>query len=242
MYNLGTPTIQEVADFNAEQDASDIKAGNVTDLINVVCARNNNQRQQIRSSYKQIYNVELLSDIKATATGNFAKIMEALLTKSVDLYKMEFYEGLLENDTNDDLFVEFLLFLYTRDLSEIRECYQQMPNKNDDSEKNFKILSTVIEEAQKLHSLESAFIKKFGGEQGEDVESLLKALGNKNDFLAKRLLKLLTGLQTGDHELFRFLISRAEIDLVDVKMTFEKLFGKTVKSYFQVSIFMFEVF
>jgi len=59
------------------------------------------------------------------------------------------------------------------------------------------------------------------------------------DFFATRLYKSMKGLGTNDTALIRLMISRSEIDLVQVKEVFKAKYKKTLYSFIKVSIACF---
>ncbi|CAK9305071.1 unnamed protein product [Gordionus sp. m RMFG-2023] len=88
----GRGTIVPAPNFNAQADAkvlrSALKGGGTKDkrVIGIVAGRSNAQRQQIREAYRQQYtkllisNRDLLKDIKGDTSGNYEKLLVALMT------------------------------------------------------------------------------------------------------------------------------------------------------------------
>ncbi|CAK9305069.1 unnamed protein product [Gordionus sp. m RMFG-2023] len=89
----GRGTIVPAPNFNPQADAeilrSALKGPGTKDkrVIDVIAGRNNDQRQQIREAYKQQYKKllsdrDLIKDIEGDTTGNYQKLLVALLTPS----------------------------------------------------------------------------------------------------------------------------------------------------------------
>lgn len=60
---------------------------------------------------------------------------------------------------------------------------------------------------------------------------------NKAAHFARQLQKTMKGLGTDDDTLLRVVISRCEIDMVQIKEEFEKLTGQTLEQFIAVGIF-----
>lgn len=54
---------------------------------------------------------------------------------------------------------------------------------------------------------------------------------DKYEFFAKRLHRSMAGIGTNDNQLIRIIVTRAEIDLADVKYAFARKFGKSLRSW-----------
>lgn len=61
--------------------------------------------------------------------------------------------------------------------------------------------------------------------------AIVKCTSNKAEFFASQLKKSMQGAGTNDRQLIRLMITRCEIDLQDIKIAFERKYGKTLRSY-----------
>ena len=65
----------------------------------------------------------------------------------------------------------------------------------------------------------------------------VRCVKNKFNHFARQLQKTMKGLGTDDDTLVRVVVSRCEIDMVQIKEEFEKLTGQTLQQYIAVSCF-----
>lgn len=65
----------------------------------------------------------------------------------------------------------------------------------------------------------------------------MRCVKNKAAHFARQLQKTMKGLGTDDDTLLRVVISRCEIDMVQIKEEFEKLTGQTLEQFIAVGIF-----
>lgn len=102
----------------------------------------------------------------------------------------------------------------------------------------YEICSQVAQQYQQIagHSLEKAIKKEFSGDIKNGLLAILKYSMNKSEFFAELLHKSMVGLGTNDSQLIRLLVTRCEIDLNDIKTTFQQKYGKSLRSWIDVSI------
>lgn len=100
-------------------------------------------------------------------------------------------------------------------------------------QRNYDQLKLICEEYKKMtgHSLEKAIKKEFSGDVMEGLMAIVQCVSNKHEFFAHRLKKSMAGIGTNDRQLIRLIVSRSEIDLQDIKTVFERLHGKSLKSW-----------
>jgi annexin A7/11 len=66
------------------------------------------------------------------------------------------------------------------------------------------------------------------------VLSTVKIIRNRPAFFAERLELAMKGLGTDDDALIRIIVSRCEIDLVNTKVEYERVYHKTLHSSVEV--------
>lgn len=66
----------------------------------------------------------------------------------------------------------------------------------------------------------------------------VKSVRNKAAFFAERLYESMAGMGTKDRALIRIMVTRCEVDVVDIKNAFQSKYGKTLESFISVSGFI----
>ncbi|XP_073831772.1 annexin B11 [Musca autumnalis] len=61
--------------------------------------------------------------------------------------------------------------------------------------------------------------------------AICRCVNNKAEYFASRLHKSMAGIGTNDKQLIRVIITRCEIDMADIKAAFERMYGKSLKSW-----------
>ncbi|TDG39577.1 hypothetical protein AWZ03_014003 [Drosophila navojoa] len=297
--NEGTPTLLPAQVFDPVKDAHDLRKamkGFGTDedkLIEIICRRNNEQRQEIQRQYKTHFGKDLIEDIKGETSGNFQKLLVGLLRPIVDYYCAELNDAMAGLGTDEEVLIEILCTLSNVEIHTIKNQYLRLfgahleselksetsgnfkrllislcaaardesgrvdPNKakedarellkagelrvgTDESmfnmilcQRNYQQLKLIFQEYESItgHSLEKAIKKEFSGDIMEGLIAIYKCVTNKAEYFASRLHKSMAGIGTNDKQLIRVIITRCEIDLADIKVAFERLYGKSLKSW-----------
>uniref|UniRef100_A0A8C5HDT4 Annexin n=1 Tax=Gouania willdenowi TaxID=441366 RepID=A0A8C5HDT4_GOUWI len=99
--------------------------------------------------------------------------------------------------------------------------------------RNRNHLLRVFEEYQKIsgRDIEESIKREMSGCLEEVFLAIVKSMRNRPAFFAERLYKSMKGLGTTDSVLIRIMVSRAEIDMLDIKEQFLKMYGKTLHSF-----------
>ncbi|XP_072227452.1 annexin A4 [Leuresthes tenuis] len=190
-------------------------------LIDILASRTNDEIQAINAVYKKEYEKSLEEAVCGDTSGMFQRVLVSLLTagrdqgNSVDEAQAskdakDIYEAGEARWGTDE--VKFLTVLCVR-------------NQNH--------LLRVFEEYQKIsgRSIEDSIKREMSGCLEDVFLAIVKCMRNKSAFFAERLYKSMKGLGTTDSVLIRIMVSRAEIDMLDIKAQFLKMYGKTLHSF-----------
>ncbi|XP_037919324.1 annexin B11 isoform X2 [Hermetia illucens] len=299
MYPFGTPTVVPAASFDPVKDANDLRKamkGFGTDedtLINIICRRSNEQRQEIHRQYKTHFGKDLIEDVKSETSGNFEKLLVALLRPIVEFYVAELNAAMAGIGTDEDVLIEILCTLSNAEIHTIKNAYLRsygahleselksetsgnfkrllvsLCNGNRDEsgrtdvtaaqqdarellkagelrvgtdestfnmilcQRNYQQLRLIFAEYEKMtgHTLEHAIRNEFSGDIMDGLIAIYKCVTNKSEYFASRLHKSMAGIGTNDNQLIRVIVSRCEIDMHDIKVAFERLYGKSLRSW-----------
>lgn len=64
----------------------------------------------------------------------------------------------------------------------------------------------------------------------------MKSVRDRPAFYAEKLYKSMKGLGTDEHTLTRVMVSRSEIDMVQIKQSFQSHYGKSLASFIKVEL------
>lgn len=102
-------------------------------LIKVVANVTNNQRQQIKSTYKTMYGRDLIEDIKSECHGKFEDALVDLFKDPLTYDCEALHDALKGAGTNEDTLIEIIISRPTPVLAQIKQKYKQL--YGDDLEK-----------------------------------------------------------------------------------------------------------
>lgn len=204
---------------------SDVKAlhtamkgiGTDTDtLTEIIATRPPQVLTQIKSKYKETYNIDLSQAIKNEISGTFEQVIEAMLNCErkeftyPDIGICRTDAGLLYDagegkvGTDESVFIKILTTKSPVEIMYIAQFYQ---------EKSGNTLVQAIE-------------KEFSGNTEKALVSLVMAITNLPEFFARRIKKSMEGFGRNDDMLIRLLISRDEIDMEMVKKEYKRLYNE----------------
>lgn len=67
------------------------------------------------------------------------------------------------------------------------------------------------------------------------IDLIVQYTKNKVTYLAQQLFLTMDGAGTRDHSLIRLIISRCEIDLGDIKLEYQRIYGRSLSTDVSVS-------
>ncbi|XP_018790123.1 PREDICTED: annexin B10-like [Bactrocera latifrons] len=125
-----TPTVVPAAPFDASADAQALRAamkGFGTDedeIINILTARTNAQRQQIRAQFETELGRDLIKDLKSELGGKFEDVILALMTPPVEYLCKQLHNAMAGMGTDEETLVEILCTKTNEEMHEIVAAYE----------------------------------------------------------------------------------------------------------------------
>jgi len=211
----------------AQFDATCLKnaiAGAGTDedcLLEIFITRSNEELKQIKEAYHTLFKKELEKDVKGDTSGDFMRLCVSLLTGNRDQ----------SNNTDPAAAAKEAGDLYKAGEGKIgtdEEKFNQIF-----CARNFAQLNLIFNEYSKISKkdIEKAVDSEMSGYLRVGMLGIIKTARNKPAYFAELLHASMKGAGTNDKALIRLILSRCEIDMVEIKKEFQTKYGKSLKSW-----------
>lgn len=190
-------------------------------LLGLLCLRTNEQLNEMKKAYKEKYETELEEDVGQDFAEEFRSLIFGII-----------YAGRDESPEVD-------LELVQEDIDNLQGCDG---GAGGTKEEHFQ---ACLEERSWIHlrrlfnsykdvageTMES-FIGKsevYSDVMKESYITVVKIIRNEADFYAERLRESIEGIGTDDETLISTIVLRSEIDLVDIIMKYEVIYGTSLE-------------
>lgn len=190
-------------------------------LIEILSTKSNHEIKAIKEEYKKAFGKELEADINGDTSGDFKRLLISLVQGNRDessapdanqaaadaqaLYKAG--EGKIGTDES-----KFNQILATR---------------------SFPQLKLIFDEYKKIskRDLIQAIDSEMSGWVKDGMIAVVKSAIDRPAYFAERLYLSMKGAGTDDRTLIRVMLTRCEIDMVEIKEAFQKKYGKTLAKF-----------
>ncbi|BFZ17663.1 hypothetical protein BsWGS_20702 [Bradybaena similaris] len=197
-----------------------------TALIEILCTRTNAQIHAITAVYKLMYGKKLEDDIISETSGHFRKL---LVSMSVG--------GRQENQPVD----------LNKARADAQRLYDAGERRwgTDENTFNMILASQSYEQCRAVfaeygqiakHDIEHAISKEMSGDVAKGMITIVRMIRSKHSYFADRLYHSMKGLGTDDRTLIRIIVTRCEVDMKQIKVEFQRLFGKTLEAFIRDDI------
>ncbi|GCC31087.1 hypothetical protein chiPu_0009542 [Chiloscyllium punctatum] len=189
-------------------------------LIEILCTRGNQQIRDIVRCYKEELGRDLEKDLKKDTSGHFRRLLISMSqgnrdeNQTVDMAKatadaerlFRAGEGKLGTDEST-----FNMILATRSFPQLRATIQEYGRLSK-------------------RELLKAVDREFSGDVRDGMHAIVQCVVNRPAFFAEKLYKAMKGVGTSDSTLIRCIVTRSEVDLVQIKQAFWEKYQKTLRS------------
>lgn len=197
--------------------------GTATDddtLVEILVALSNREIFDVNQKYLKNYGRSLEKDLKSETSGNFKKLLVSLANGTRDESHDDLYSAKLDAAVLKRAGVD----RWGTDASTFNRIFCL---------RNFDQLRIIAQEYFLItgHPLEKDIQKEFSGEHEDGLLAIWIYANNRPEFFARCIYKSMAGLGTNDKSLIRLVVTRCEVDLLDIKEEFERKYDKTLKSF-----------
>jgi len=190
-------------------------------LIEILCTTTNHEIRTIRAAYETTYRSSLEKDLIGDTSGNFRRLLVSLCTGNRD-------ESYAVDHTAAAQDAQALLRA-----GELRLGTDESTFNAILCSRSYPQLQQIFSEYQRQtgNDFEKAIKKEFSGDIESGLLAIVKSVRSKAAFFAERLHDSMAGMGTKDKALIRIMVTRCEVDMVDIKNAFQAKYGKTLESF-----------
>lgn len=205
-----------------------IKGAGTTEstLTEIFASRSNKQIKAMSEAYLAETKRAMLQDLKGEVSGEYGKALLILAegkrdeSTQVDAVKAKadakaLYEaGEKKWGTDEDKFIDIL-------------CHRSVP----------QLRQTLVEYKEiSKKTLQESIESEMSGKVEDLLVAVVKCVKNVPAYLAEQLFKSMKGAGTTESTLTRIIVSRSEVDLLDIKAEYKKLFGHSLYSQLESEV------
>lgn len=188
-------------------------------LIEMMCVQTNGEIRRFLATYQQVFNKRLEHDLREDKSGNFKKLLQILCEFSRD-----------ESGTTD-------LKAAATEAAQLQKIFKKSSvDKKTILEmlatRSFQQIKLIGEEYERLTKvpLDKAIKKNISDSLKKALVAIVRFARNPSEYYARRINKALGNHQMDERAISRLIVARSEVDLLDIKDEFKRIFRKTLKS------------
>uniref|UniRef100_A0AAX7U6N5 Annexin n=1 Tax=Astatotilapia calliptera TaxID=8154 RepID=A0AAX7U6N5_ASTCA len=195
------------AQFDASELREAIKGAGTDEacLIEILSSRSNSEIQEIARIYKAEYGKSLEDSISSDTSGHFRRLLVSLCQVASAHFKL-YAAGENKVGTDESQFNAILCARSKPHLRAVFQEYQHMCGKD----------------------IEKSICGEMSGNLESGMVAVVKCIKNTPGYFAERLNKAMKGAGTKDRTLIRIMVSRSEVDMLDIRQEYLKTYGKSL--------------
>ncbi|TNN78496.1 Annexin A11 [Liparis tanakae] len=216
-------TLKTPTEFDASELHFAIKGAGTDEacLIEILSSRSNAEIKEINRIFKQEHKKSLEDAISGDTSGHFRRLLISLAQGNRDerpnvdisLAKQDaqalYAAGENKLGTDESKFNAILCARSKPHLRAVFLQYQQMTGRD----------------------IEKSINREMSGDLESGMLAVVKCIKNTNAYFAERLYKAMKGAGTKDTTLIRIMVSRSEVDMLDIRQEYVKNYGKSLYTH-----------
>ncbi|XP_037127770.1 annexin A4-like isoform X2 [Syngnathus acus] len=216
-------TLKSPSAFDASEIHDAIKGAGTDEacLIEILSSRSNAEIKEISRIYKTEYKKSMEDAISSDTSGHFRRLLISLA------------QGNRDERPNVDVSLA---------KQDAQALYAAGENKLGTDESKFNAilcarskyhLRAVFMEYQKMcgRDIEKSISREMSGDLESGMLAVVKCIKNTTAYFAERLYKAMKGAGTKDTTLIRIMVSRSEVDMLDIRKEYVKNYGKSLYTH-----------
>ncbi|XP_065903186.1 annexin A4-like [Dysidea avara] len=190
-------------------------------LIEILCTRNASEIAAVKEQFKKDYGRDLEKDVISETSGHFKRLLVSMLSGYRDP----------DGPVDKEKAKADAQALYKA--GEARWGTDESKFNTILASRSFTQLRAVFEEYSKIckYDIEKSIEREMSGDLKTGMVTIVKCVRDKSGYFAERLYKSMKGLGTDDHTLIRVMVTRCEVDMLQIKTKFLRTYGKTLGSF-----------
>lgn len=190
-------------------------------LIEILCTRSNSQIAEIKYHYKRLFDKDLEDAVSSETSGHLKRVLvsQTLCNRSEE---WEIDYDLAEKDAQD---------LY--DAGEGQFGTDESQFNKVLSLRSYPQLRATFEAYNRIadRDIMESIHREMSGDLEKAYLAIIKSVKDVHTFFAECLYKSMKGVGTNDSTLIRVVVSRCEIDMVQIKDAFERVYNKELGKF-----------
>lgn len=196
-----------------------LKAKNKTDFINYIVQKTNEERQELRKSYKEVMGKDLIQVVEKELKGDFEDCVVRLLKDPAEYDSEELKKAMKGAGTDEEVLIEILTSRTPDELKKINEKYQEIHKT----------------------TLEADVVDDTSGDFKNLLQDLLGCTRSRNkkpkqfqcSTIAKELHDSVQAKKVDTAAVIRYFSTLSPIELQRVCQEYYKLSGKTIVEFIE---------
>jgi annexin A7/11 len=187
-------------------------------LIEILCSRDNWGINKIVNAYNEKYG-DLAQDLANDTSGKLRLMLIPIVTGNRE-DTIE-YDAQRANEQAHELF----------NAGENRWGTDESVFARIFGQENFHHLNIVFREYEGIagNTIEEAIESELSGDLKDATLTIVKCINNTAKYFAERLRHAMKGIGTKNDILIRIIVTRAELDLGNIKEEYENMYGKSLR-------------